>query len=280
MRRVIQQYGLAFTVLACFVFGSVQAADSTAAAEKAATDVKDKVMADVEAVEAVAKELEARETAINAYIYAYPLITMEMTRRVLTNAVRPEGTRAPMGQFVRMREYPNASFKAVTAPNADTLYTTTWLDVSKEPWIVSIPDMKGRYYLFPMLDGWTNVFQDPGKRTTGTGAQQYAITGPGWSGPLPTGVTEYKSPTGMVWVLGRIYCTGTPEDYRGGACPAGSGVGGAAFRLREAVHPAGRQGRSSHRHEDGGPGTGQRPGCRLLFQTVHRTAEDQSPGTR
>jgi hypothetical protein len=41
----------------------------------------------------------------------------------------------------------------VTAPNADTLYTTTWIDVSKEPWVLSLPDMKGRYYLFPMLDG-------------------------------------------------------------------------------------------------------------------------------
>jgi hypothetical protein len=64
-----------------------------------------------------------------------------------------------------------------------------------------------------MLDGWTDVFQVPGKRTTGTGPQKYAITGPGWKGTLPEGVTEYKSPTSMVWVLGRIYCTGTPEDY-------------------------------------------------------------------
>ena len=73
--------------------------------------------------------------------------------------------------------------------------------------------MKERYFLFPMLDGWTNVFQVPGKRTTGTGAQTYAITGPGWKGMLPTGVKEYKSPTSLVWLLGRIYCTGTPEDY-------------------------------------------------------------------
>jgi hypothetical protein len=64
-----------------------------------------------------------------------------------------------------------------------------------------------------MLDGWTNVFQVPGKRTTGTGAQTYAITGPGWKGTLPSGVKEYKSPTNIVWWLGRIYCTGTPEDY-------------------------------------------------------------------
>jgi hypothetical protein len=64
-----------------------------------------------------------------------------------------------------------------------------------------------------MLDAWTNVFQVPGKRTTGTGAQTYAITGPGWKGTLPPGVTEYKSPTSLVWLIGRIYCTGTPEDY-------------------------------------------------------------------
>jgi hypothetical protein len=102
----------------------------------------------------------------------------------------------------------------VTAPNADTLYTTTWIDVSKEPWVLSIPDMKGRYFLFPMLSGWTDVFQVPGKRTTGTKAQTYAITGPAWTGTLPKGVTEYRSPTGLVWILGRIYCTGTPQDYK------------------------------------------------------------------
>ena len=161
-----------------------------------------------------AKELEALETAKDAYIYAYPLMTMEFTRRVSTNVASPEGTKAPMGQFAKLRQYPDASFNTVTAPNADTLYTITFFDVSKEPWVISIPDLKGRYALFPMLDGWTDVFQVPGKRTTGTGPQKYAITGPGWSGTLPTGVTEYKSPTGMVWLLGRIYCTGTPDDYK------------------------------------------------------------------
>ncbi|NWG25395.1 MAG: DUF1254 domain-containing protein [Pseudorhodoplanes sp.] len=151
--------------------------------------------------------------ATDAYVYGYPLVTMEMTRRVVTNVAAPEGTRAPMGQIIKLREYPNASFRDVTAPNADTLYTTAFFDVGKEPWVLSIPDMKDRYYLLPMLDGWTNVFQVPGKRTTGTGAQTYAITGPGWKGVLPAGVKEYKSPTSIVWLLGRIYCTGTPEDY-------------------------------------------------------------------
>jgi len=180
----------------------------TAKTEKAKTEAAAKTD------EAAAKEKEALETGIEAYVYGYPLVTMELTRRVMTNVVKPEGTRAPMGQFVKMREYPTAAYRDVTAPNADTLYTTAWLDVSKESWVLSIPDVRDRYFLFPMLSGWTDVFQVPGKRTTGTKAQKYAITGPGWTGTLPEGVTEYKSPTGMVWVLGRIYCTGTPEDYR------------------------------------------------------------------
>ncbi|MCA0245857.1 MAG: DUF1254 domain-containing protein [Proteobacteria bacterium] len=151
--------------------------------------------------------------ATDAYVFGYPLVTMEMTRRIMTNVAGPVGNRGPMGQFVKARHYPDASFRDVTAPNADTLYTTAWIDVGKEPWVLSIPDMKGRYFLFPMLDGWTNVFQVPGTRTTGTGAQAYAITGPGWTGTLPPGVKEYKSQTSLVWILGRIYCTGTPEDY-------------------------------------------------------------------
>ncbi len=184
------------------------------AVEKAATDVKDKAVADAKAAEALVKEKEAQDTGIEAYIYAYPLVTMELTRRVSTNVAAPEGSKAPMGQLAKLRGYPAVDDHTVTAPNADTLYTVAWLDVSKEPWIVSAPDMNGRFFLLPMLDGWTTVFADPGKRTTGTGAQKFAITGPGWTGPLPAGVKEYKSPTGIVWLLGRLYCTGTPEDYK------------------------------------------------------------------
>lgn len=156
---------------------------------------------------------DAVKTAIDAYVYGYPLVTMDMTRKQFTNVAAVDAAHAPMGQIIKFRTYPAVDNHAVSAPNADTLYTSAFLDVSKEPWILSVPDMGDRYYLLPMLDGWTNVFQVPGKRTTGDKAAKYAITGPGWSGTLPAGVTEYKSPTGMVWILGRIYCTGTPADY-------------------------------------------------------------------
>lgn len=157
---------------------------------------------------------EADTLATDAYIYAYPLITMDMTRQVMTNVPVVDGLRAPMGQFVNARSYPDASFHDVTAPNADTLYSTAWIDLSKEPYVLHIPDLDGRYYLMPMLDGWTEVFAVPGTRTTGTKEGNFAITGPGWKGTLPQGLTEYKSATNLVWILGRTYCTGTPEDLK------------------------------------------------------------------
>ena len=157
------------------------------------------------------------DTAINdaadAYLYGFPLVVMDMTRKQTTNVESAGPERAPMGQFVRMRTFPTATYRDVPGANTDTLYTMVWLDVSKEPWVLSIPDMGDRYYMMPMLDGWTNVFRSPGTRTTGNKAQNYAIVGPGWSGALPKDVTEYKSPSGLVWILGRIYCTGTPQDY-------------------------------------------------------------------
>src|SRR5215471_10847880 len=203
MHRDIRKTFLSFTMALLVLTGCEKKGEVAQAAKQ-----------DAKAAEDAVKAREARDNAVEAYIYAYPLVTMEITRRVSTNVEKPEGSHAPMGQFARLRNYPAVDDHTVTAPNADTLYTVAWLDVSKEPWVVSIPDMKDRFFLFPMLDGWTNVFQDPGKRTTGTKAQKYAITGPGWTGTLPNGVTEYKSPTAMVWVLGRIYCTGTPEDYK------------------------------------------------------------------
>lgn len=158
---------------------------------------------------------EARALAEEAYVYGYPLVTMEMTRRVMTNTAAPAPTtgHAPMGQFGNVRAYPTPQDRDVTAPNADTLYSLAWMDLSKEPYVFSIPDAGDRYYLMPILDGFTEVFEVPGKRTTGTKAQTYAITGPGWQGKLPEGMKEYRSATNLVWILGRTYCTGTPADY-------------------------------------------------------------------
>jgi hypothetical protein len=157
---------------------------------------------------------EAVGTAVDAYLYGYPLVTFDIARMQQTNVAVPDAEHAPMGQMIRMRSYPAVDNHCCAAPNADTLYTEAWLDVSNEPSILSVPDMGNRYYIIPMLDGYSEVFSVASPATTGYKAQTYAITGPGWTGTLPPGMTEVKSATGMVWVLGRIYCTGTPEDYK------------------------------------------------------------------
>jgi hypothetical protein len=156
---------------------------------------------------------QAFEIGTEAYLYGYPLLMMDLTRQVMTNVREPEGTRAPMGQFAKVRALPLASSKDARVPNADTLATMLWLDVTREPWVLSLPDMKDRYGLFTLVDGWNTVFGALGKRTTGTGAQKCVITGPGWKGKLPKGLPRYESPTGLVWLMGRIYCDGTSEDY-------------------------------------------------------------------
>jgi hypothetical protein len=120
---------------------------------------------------------------------------------------------APMGQLIKMRTYPAVDNHCCAAPNADTLYTMAWFDVSQKPWIVSAPDMGERYYMLPFLDGWSEVLHVANQPLNGGKAQTYAITGPGWSGSVPEGVTEIRSPTAMVWMLGRIYSTGTDADY-------------------------------------------------------------------
>jgi hypothetical protein len=160
----------------------------------------------------VSKE-QAAEIATEVYIYGYPLVTLEITRRVTTNTAAPEGLRAPMGQFAHARKFPPVTYRDIPGANADTLYSPAWLDLAKEPYILKIPDAEGRYFMMPMLDGWSDVFQAPGTRTTGTKAQTYAITGPNWKGKLPTGVTQYKSATNLVWIIGRTYTTGTAQDY-------------------------------------------------------------------
>ena len=222
---------------------------------------------------------ESQSAAVDAYIYGYPLVTMELTRRSFTNVAQPDGKSAPTGYFVNVPKYPPASDKRVTAPNADTLYSTAWIDVGKEPYILHVPDEHGRYYLMPMLDGWTNVFADPGKRTTGTAAADFAITGPGWKGTLPPGIkAEYKSPTNIVWVLGRTYSTGTPADY------AAVNAIQAQYKLTplscvgQTLRAATRRGKSRLGHEGPGARSGRFDGRRKLFSAARRADENQPAG--
>ncbi len=162
---------------------------------------------------AALSEQEAKEIGVNAYLYFYPLVTMDVTRKQMTNmeAGKKPGY-GPMNEFAQVRGYPSGDDKVVVRPNFDTLYSIAWLDIVKEPMILSVPNTDGRYYLMPILDMWTDAFAVPGKRTTGTEAGDYAIVPQGWKGKLPKGVQRIDTPTPQAWIVGRTQTNG-PDDY-------------------------------------------------------------------
>jgi hypothetical protein len=140
-------------------------------------------------------EQEAHSIGVAAYVYFYSLVTMDLTRRQLTNVAKAEGIHTPMNTFASLGAFPPADMKVVVRLNFDTLYFSAWLDLTKEPMVVSVPDTHGRYYLMPMLDMWTDVFASPGWRTTGTAAGNFAVVPPGWAGSLPADVVRIDAPT-------------------------------------------------------------------------------------
>ena len=158
-------------------------------------------------------EQEAYEIGIEAYHYLYPLITMDISRRIFSNY--PSGEKpgfGAMNEFQSLRQFPPADLRVVVRPNFDTLYTVAWVDITEEPMILSLPDTQGRYYLLPLLDMWTDVFAVPGKRTSGTQSQNYAVVPQKWQGKLPESVEKIESPTPYFWIIGRIQTNGV-EDY-------------------------------------------------------------------
>ncbi len=168
-------------------------------------------------------EEEAFAIGVDAYVYFYPLITMDVTRKQLTNVEPGKASiGGPMNMFNNIATFPTADMRVIVRPNFDTLYSSAWLDLTKEPMIVSVPDTGGRYYLIPILDMWTDVFASPGWRTTGTQAGNFIVVPPGWRPDLrerlieelklPKDTQRIDAPTPYVWVIGRTKTDG-PNDY-------------------------------------------------------------------
>jgi hypothetical protein len=157
---------------------------------------------------------EIRSLARDVYAYAFPIVLMDTTMRQATAV--PDATavhgRAPVNQFAHFRSYPDAQARDIVRFNFDTLYSIAWLDLSKGPMILSVPDTNGRYYLAPALDMWTDVFCSVGARTTGTKAGDFGYVPPGWHGNLPAGVQRIEAPTSAIWMIARVQTNG-PSDY-------------------------------------------------------------------
>ena len=127
---------------------------------------------------------------MEAYIYGFPLIMMDLTKERGTAVPTAGEITAPINQFAVMTKYPDASFRAVARTGLDTLFATAWADLDKEPLVLSVPDTNGRYYVIALFDMWSNVFASIGKRNTGTGAANFLIAGPGWQGTPPADVKQ------------------------------------------------------------------------------------------
>ena len=150
--------------------------------------------------------------AVQVYLYGYPLVTMGVTRDLMSSPqaqALPPGQRkpgvGPVNHFTHVRRFPDHHFRDVVAPNADTLYSIAWLDLSAGPLVLHLPDMQGRWVLMEVLDAWTNAYASLGTRQYGGAARDYFITGPLWHGTVPEGMTHVASPTRMGWIIGRTY---------------------------------------------------------------------------
>lgn len=144
---------------------------------------------------AAEKNDDLQQLANDTYIYVYPLVTMDMTKDVMTNVDKFNGIRGPINQFANSTDVSNA-----------------WVDLSKEPYVLHVPDENGRYYILRILDAWTNVIASIGTKTTGTNAQNFVLIGPNWKGINPKGLKIIKSPTNLVWITGKTSSSGTAED--------------------------------------------------------------------
>ena len=157
------------------------------------------------------------ETATEAYIYGYPLVLEEFTRQTMLESRQLDA----MNRFTHTCQLLTSDDTTVRRPNNDTLYSQAFLDLRAEPIILHVPDTTNLYYVMQIMDAWTNTFAAPGTRTTGSSAQDFAIVGPDWKGHLPRPMKVLKSPTNMVWIIGRTQVstnippegTCSPIDY-------------------------------------------------------------------
>lgn len=148
------------------------------------------------------------------FIYFWPRIVLNLYKRAILvkgfgNGPIPVNTLCtePQALFADPLHPPaSASKLATTGVNRDTLPTVGWLDLSKEPLVLHVPDMSGRYYSVQFTDPSNNTnFAYVGKRTTGTEAGEYLVSGPRWKGIVPQGMTQISSPTNSALVLGRVF---------------------------------------------------------------------------
>jgi hypothetical protein len=144
------------------------------------------------------------DIATLAYIWGFPLVTMERQFNFVTSPNIPPGPgRGPANSVSCATDLVNASFTDVVTPNSDTLYCQTQFDLRNEPVVVVVPPISDRYYSFEFLDAYTNDYAYLGTRASGGNGGTYLIAGPDWNGQVPEGMTKIWTPTNLAWLITR-----------------------------------------------------------------------------
>jgi hypothetical protein len=144
---------------------------------------------------------ELQRVAEDIYIYGYPLVLMDIIKRIHTATPYPTLSAAPLNQFAHGRFLPEPHDKHVIHPNADCLVSSAWLDLSRGPVVLRIPRCD-RYHLLSFFSGWYEIFETNSPRSGATQGGPLAFVGPRWSGKLPPGVKPIVAPTETVWIHG------------------------------------------------------------------------------
>ena len=152
------------------------------------------------------------DIATLAYIWGFPLVTMERQFNFVTSPNVPPGIgRGPSNSISCATALANASFTDVVTPNSDTLYCQSQFDLSKEPVVIVVPPISDRYYSFEFLDAYTNDYTYLGQRASGGNGGTYLMAGPDWNGQVPEGMTKIWTPTNLAWLITRTLVKG-PAD--------------------------------------------------------------------
>ena len=159
------------------------------------------------------KEKIAYVLAMEGYVYGFPLVMMDVTREVITATSKSGEYKAPINQFGRIRTYVDPDFKDLVRISVDSLWSHAFLDLGKEPMIVTIPDTKDRYIVMQALNMWTDDFASLDTRTPNMKSGNFLIAGPAWNGMAPKEVkATFRCSTRYAWILVQIFAS-SPQDF-------------------------------------------------------------------
>ncbi|MEY4391566.1 MAG: hypothetical protein RLZZ544_275 [Actinomycetota bacterium] len=173
------------------------------------------------------------DIAVEAYLYFYPLVLMDITKRQLFLRTRIDREDPAANQFQHARETANDKWRSVVRPNVDTLFSNAWVDLSHGPLVFTLPPSAGRYHMFQMMDMWTDTYAVVGSRTIGDRGVKALLVGPGWNSSDRAGTeTIIECPTTTTWIVGRTYTFGGDDNLEAIAFLDGTSlvaVGGSPF---------------------------------------------------